>query len=83
MAENQEKRNRKGGAENLRDKKIKALEADAAKCKKITSLFESSATVSIRTRKNDIAIIDTKVIAINAESDVDRAGATGGEGGGG
>ena len=35
------KRKRKGDAEKLRDKKMKALEADTAKCKKLTFLFPS------------------------------------------
>ena len=35
---------RKGGAEKLRDKKRLALEADAAKCLKLTSLFSAAAS---------------------------------------
>ena len=74
MAENQDKQNRKrkGGAEKLRDKKMKALEADTAKCKKITFLFPSIDAVSACTIKdnnsNNIVIMDnTNTITPSAE----------------
>lgn len=35
-------RKRKGGAEKLRDKKKLALQADAAKCAKITDMFATA-----------------------------------------
>ncbi|CAK6977816.1 unnamed protein product, partial [Scomber scombrus] len=36
---------RKGGAEKLRDKRLKSLQVDAAKCAKITDMFTTSSTV--------------------------------------
>ena len=64
MVENEDKKNRKrkGGAEKLRDKKMKALEADAPKCKKIAFLFPSIDTVSactIKDNNNNIVSMDT------------------------
>ncbi len=38
---------RKGGAENLREKKLKSLEADAAKCAKITDMFSVGAAAAV------------------------------------
>jgi len=40
--DNQKKR--KGGAEKLRDKKVKKLKTNAIHCKKLTELFGSSST---------------------------------------
>ena len=35
---------RKGGAEKLREKKRQALQADAAKCQKLTNIFSAAAS---------------------------------------
>lgn len=36
----------KGGAEKLRDKKVKSLHSNAIRCKKLTDLFSSCSTTS-------------------------------------
>ena len=46
-------RKRKGGAEKQREKKRKALEAEAASSKKITQMFSAAATPSTSAKAGD------------------------------
>ncbi|MGH0178681.1 UNVERIFIED_CONTAM: hypothetical protein FKN15_078551 [Acipenser sinensis] len=76
--EKQHCKTRKGGAEKLREKKVKSLKSDADKCRKLTDLFGSSAARSanannvhgvVHAEEDAAAPVQTRVAAEEGDSD--------------
>ena len=56
--EGDEKKRKKGGAAKVREKKIKLLKADAAKCRKLSDMFASRKDSRDRVQESELQLLE-------------------------